>query len=89
MRPAILALGVFSTVVGVFLFVTGYDMADPSIDDGYAGTPERRWWPFEDVSIDFGTIEIATGVIMMAMGVAIAVFGAVSRKKEPRQSTAV
>jgi len=74
-----LALGVFGTVLGIFLFVTGYDMA---------GTPERRWWPFEDLSIDFGTIEIAAGVIMMTMGVAIAVFGVASKEKEPRHPTA-
>ena len=80
MRPAILALGVFGTVVGVFLFVTGYDMASMSV---YM----RAMEVLRDQYL-FGLALEISGGITTAMGLAIAVFGVASKEKEPRRREA-
>jgi len=80
MRPAILALGVFGTVVGLFLFVTGYDMA--SMPPNYLEVSPYRENYYDGVGLE------TSGGITTAMGLAIAVFGAASKEKEPRRPEA-
>jgi len=76
MRPAVLALGVFGTVVGLFLFVTGYRMA--SMPPNYIIMYREEYY----LGVGLETF----GGIITAVGLAIAVFGATSKKRAEKRA---
>jgi len=70
-----LALGVFGTVVGLFLFVTGYKMT--SMPPPYVVVYREDYY--------LGVGLETSGGITTAMGLAIVVFGAVSKEREEKR----